>query len=520
MIPIDLIVRCNYKIITLQFPDENVVYCTEIYSYMKNRLSQLLGELSNDINLYIIADSAYGSSIDDVSAQHVNRDLSVYFANDLIGVPSNTENVITVTMHKPIDIVDCVEKITEYYSNHYINSVLLSSRVNHQCVLLIYDACYYHAIEKIKLQLNPMIKDIYIASFQSSFSKSSDPVVTCKNRCSCNNSGDNSDSNGGDSSNTGVDSGVSHGSSNDISSLGSISLGGLLIPEVFVSQNNGLIIYIGEKQRQLFCIAAYLHDNPVHCYDPTLKTFDATYADGIKDSREYRERYGGIAKVKDSKIIGILVGSMGLTGDLMKEIVNRLKLLINAAGKSYYFLVMGRINESKLCNFPDIDLFVLISNETEIIKPKTFHVPGIHLFISILTWSLRVTHLYHLVITPWELEVGLGAREWAVDSGNRYKTNLQLLLDFDIAVAINNVREYNKNEDSSSDDEVSEEINNLALVKGHSNALSNIHNFISIEKFKEKTYQGLVPDISAEIKEQNNQIVAGLHGIASGYDKK
>lgn len=391
-IPLDLIVRCDYKIITLQFPDENVAYCTEIYSYMRNRLLQLQGELSHNINLYIIADSAYGSSIDDVSAQHVNRDLSVYFANDLIGIPSNTENVITITMHRPVDIVDCVEKITCYYSNNYINSVLSSSTVNHQCVLLIYDACYYHAVEKIKVQLSDIIRDIYIASFQSSFSKASDSSATCKDQCSCNNSGGNSDSSGkGDdtSSNIGADSGISRGSSNGISSSGSISLGGLLIPEVFVSQNNGLIIYIGEKQRQLFCIAAYLHDNPVHCYDPTLKTFDATYVDGIKDSREYRERYGGIAKVKDSKIIGILVGSMGLTGDLMKDVVKRLKLLINAAGKSYYFLVMGRINESKLCNFPDIDLFVLISNETEIIKPKTFHVPGTNSIISVhLTHSL------------------------------------------------------------------------------------------------------------------------------------
>jgi len=124
------------------------------------------------------------------------------------------------------------------------------------------------------------------------------------------------------------------------------------------------------------------------------------------------------------------------------------------------------------------------------------------------------------VITPWELEVGLGAREWAIDSSNRYKTNLRLLLDFDIAVAMNNAREFNKNDDSSSDDDqVSEDICNLALVKGRSNAVSNIHNFISIEKFKEKSYQGLVPDITADIQEQNNQIVAGLHGIASGYDK-
>ena len=48
---------------------------------------------------------------------------------------------------------------------------------------------------------------------------------------------------------------------------------------------------------------------------------------------------------------------------------------------------MGRLNEAKLCNFPEIDVFCLVSNEDHsMIKPKTFHVP---------------------VVTPYELELGI-----------------------------------------------------------------------------------------------------------------
>ena len=75
-----------------------------------------------------------------------------------------------------------------------------------------------------------------------------------------------------------------------------------------------------------------------------------------------------------------------------KDILHRLETLILTAKKSSYVFVMGRLNEAKLCNFPEIDVFCLISNDdVALIKPKTFHKP---------------------VITPWELEIGLGAREW------------------------------------------------------------------------------------------------------------
>ena len=172
-----------------------------------------------------------------------------------------------------------------------------------------------------------------------------------------------------------------------------------------------MVWYVGDKKEQLISIALAKSKTPIIAIHPdsninkaTTTTITATttttttasststyeYIDVRGDTlREYRERYGGVSRVRDAAIIGIIVGSMGLTSELTTATVNRLRRMIQAARKHSYVLVMGRLNEAKLCNFPEIDVFCLITNEdVALIPAKTYHVP---------------------VITPYELELGLGA---------------------------------------------------------------------------------------------------------------
>ena len=44
----------------------------------------------------------------------------------------------------------------------------------------------------------------------------------------------------------------------------------------------------------------------------------------------------------------------GLEGGLIRGILTKLQRLIDASGKKYYTLVMGRLNEAKLANFPEV----------------------------------------------------------------------------------------------------------------------------------------------------------------------
>lgn len=125
---------------------------------------------------------------------------------------------------------------------------------------------------------------------------------------------------------------------------------------------------------------------------------------------------------------------------MTNDLLNRLQRLILAGGKKYYTFVMGRLNEAKLCNFPEIDVYCLISNEDHsIIKPKTFHVPVVtpyelelgkywafHLFVFFLC---RVYNFYIV-------SLGLGAHEWS----SRYLTsNSSAYMSAEIEVLVTNV---------------------------------------------------------------------------------
>ena len=66
----------NFKVITLQFPDEFASGCVDIYEAFDNELNKD-GEQEGVFSLFIAVDSTYGSSIDDVSAMHINSDVIV-----------------------------------------------------------------------------------------------------------------------------------------------------------------------------------------------------------------------------------------------------------------------------------------------------------------------------------------------------------------------------------------------------------------------------------------------------------
>eukprot|EP00607_Mallomonas_marina_P008835 CAMPEP_0182424892 /NCGR_PEP_ID=MMETSP1167-20130531/11154_1 /TAXON_ID=2988 /ORGANISM="Mallomonas Sp, Strain CCMP3275" /LENGTH=361 /DNA_ID=CAMNT_0024605047 /DNA_START=652 /DNA_END=1738 /DNA_ORIENTATION=+ len=163
-----------------------------------------------------------------------------------------------------------------------------------------------------------------------------------------------------------------------------------MVDTSWVETSSTLVIFIGVKDEIVNNISLRLSLSVLLAYRPN--THDLRTIRG-EHTRYFQERYGGVSRVKEASVIGILIGSMGLTGELIQTCIARLQRLITAAGKIHYTLVMGRLNESKLANFPEIDIFCLISNEDmALIRPKTFHVP---------------------IVTPYELELALGAYDWS-----------------------------------------------------------------------------------------------------------
>lgn len=298
----DLILKHSFHRVALQFPDEFLANCISIYSYIIDRIA------NDSIDVFIIGDSTYGSSIDDISAQHVDSDVLVYFGSDLSS--SGSIPVIVVPFSKEIDAEHCIQILNDTLT---LQGIDLSSPI-----LLLYELSYSKAIHSSK-HITDMI-NITIAELPPSANLFYwDPTASQLTQT--------------------------------VTEDNRTKVGGLLISSNLLNNPNLVIWYIGEKEEQLISINIRMSENMIFSYNPKIKSHQILKG---CESREFRERYGGLLRVKDAEIIGIIVGSMGLNGDVTQAIVSRLQCLIKAAKKNSYVFVMGRLNEAKLCNFPEV----------------------------------------------------------------------------------------------------------------------------------------------------------------------
>ena len=68
-------------------------------------------------------------------------------------------------------------------------------------------------------------------------------------------------------------------------------------------------------------------------------------------SRFMMQRYNLVEKAKESKVIGLIMGT--LSAKTSNATVDMLKRIIRAKNKKPYQLLIGKINEAKLRNFAD-----------------------------------------------------------------------------------------------------------------------------------------------------------------------
>ena len=92
-----------------------------------------------------------------------------------------------------------------------------------------------------------------------------------------------------------------------------------------------------------------------------------------------------------ASIVGILVGT--LSQKRFRSVIDRVRLLVEASGRSCYTFAVGKVNVAKLANYAEIEAFVLVGcTESSVLEDeRDFHVP---------------------IVTPMEMEVAFGKREW------------------------------------------------------------------------------------------------------------
>lgn len=116
------------------------------------------------------------------------------------------------------------------------------------------------------------------------------------------------------------------------------------------------IFYIGEEGLFLSNLMMIFNKCLVSCYDLVYKEI---VKENVGSSRVLMRRYYMVEKAKDVRIVGIVVGILGVVNYL--NIINRFKVMIKKVGKKSYIFVVGKLNVLKLVNFMEIDVFVLVA---------------------------------------------------------------------------------------------------------------------------------------------------------------
>lgn len=258
-----------------------------------NFLKQAYG---SNVQFFINADSTWGTSADDVSAAHVNGEMVLFFGSDL---SINSPKVFLIPALYSVDYRQCCEVLRTSLSSN-IPSVLL------------YEAGYLW----LAIKLSFIMDNFLVAR-------------------------------------PGNEIGAAFNHNEKEYDADGERVGGLMLSRAIIDYPGSYnIIYLGQNEEQLNRIRLRLPSHSIYHMIP--RDFSCKRLE--TNSAILNERYGGVAKVKDSAIIGLILGSMGISADLSKKLMKRLETLIRAAGKHFYTLVMGRVEEAKLENFPEVPL--------------------------------------------------------------------------------------------------------------------------------------------------------------------
>ncbi|EFA05560.1 2-(3-amino-3-carboxypropyl)histidine synthase subunit 2 [Tribolium castaneum] len=121
------------------------------------------------------------------------------------------------------------------------------------------------------------------------------------------------------------------------------------------------------------------------------------------DEKVLRRRYFLVEKIKDSNTVGIVIGTLGVSNYL--KAIERLKKLLTLHSKKYYLVSVGKPTVAKLANFPEIDIYVVVTCAlNEIYDSRDYYKPIVTIYdvemaLNPAPEGLEFTYDYNDVIT-------------------------------------------------------------------------------------------------------------------------
>ncbi|XP_054012518.1 2-(3-amino-3-carboxypropyl)histidine synthase subunit 2 [Hylaeus anthracinus] len=268
--------------------------------------------------VYILGDTTCGSCcVDEIAAQHINADSIIHFGHACLN-PTARLPVYHVLPKNEVDIKEVVDKFKSNFED------------NSKRILFFYDVAYAHKIESIHEILSPIYKNLIFSSLN----------------CTSN---------------------VQFTDTRDNSSI--VILGRSFKLEKEYKVEDYEAFFLGSNGKTFSILAITISAKRWYYFDNNnIIEYEALNTPWLK-----RRRFL-IEKLKDAKVVGIVVATLGIKDYL--KILTLVKSILKQKNKKSYILSVGKINPTKLANFPEIDAFVVITcPENEIFDSREFLKP-------------------------------------------------------------------------------------------------------------------------------------------------
>eukprot|EP01084_Bolivina_argentea_P280393 479517_1 len=396
---VNFIAKGDFRRVALQFPEKLIHNAPDVVWRLEEELQKTIpcleGVDTTTRQVFITGDTSYGSCcVDEVSAQHLNADCIVHYGHACLSSCASSIPVLYIFGHKDIpDIPDLTSAIAD--------AVMRSTEGP---LILLYDVVYMRSLAGVLSALQPEIRTKVLLGLPQAESTSS--IIN-------------------------VESNLSPQMELDDSAR--VTIAGLCLRieggEEALSRYS--LLFVGGEGRQLSnalmrCAAC---KGIKQSYDPCRLQKDRLRNESTSVNRELMKRYYLIQKVREASIIGIVVGTMGVSS--YNEVVTGLRRVLSDRGRKTYTFAIGKVTPEKLANFAEVQAFCLVAcEESAMLDNREFHAP---------------------IVTPLEMEIALEMREW----GNVYSTSFEdlMLLRKPVTEQMDGSRVVNvKNEDDAARD--------------------------------------------------------------------
>ncbi|NXF58105.1 DPH2 synthase, partial [Ciccaba nigrolineata] len=303
-------------------------------------------EAATGAEMYILGDTTYGSCcVDEVAAEHAGAEAVLHYGPACLS-PCRKLPVLHIFGQQPLDVGCCAEAFRELYPDRQSRVVVLN------------DVVYAHAMGELEQQLCPEYLNVVFSRVVCGDPPGPTPPGEVR------------------------------------------QFGRQFLVEAPGGLQDYAMFYVGAEGLALTSFMLTWNRCPFSSFDPATgcgrrETFNV--------NRALMRRLYLVERARDARVVGILVGTLGVAGYL--AVLQHLRELLRRAGKRSYTLAVGKPNPAKLANFLEVDIFVLVAcAQNSLLDSSDFYRP---------------------VVTPYELELACNpAREW---TGN-YLTDFRDLL--------------------------------------------------------------------------------------------